>query len=108
MRSILLALAASLTSLSLASANECASYNLAVTDGSYWSSVSSCSPCVQAGCSYCIATFTCEDTSAEPLSCAPEDTITPGNADLCPGTLQCFRETRYHGSIHCNKIYMLI
>jgi hypothetical protein len=82
----LLVLAATLAMASQVAA-DCRDYSTAATEsGSYWSSVAGCSPCVQAGCSYCVATFTCSETgSEEGAACAPEDRVV-ADAGQCPGT----------------------
>ncbi len=71
--------------LAQATAQEgCSSLSTAAEDGSYWSSVAGCGPCVAAGCSFCLATFACVDPALDASSCAVEDLVA-GDAALCPG-----------------------
>ena len=68
-------------SLPIKSSNvDCNSLTVPSADGSYWSSVAGCSPCIEAGCVYCLATFMCQDISEE---CSVEDLIIVSGS--CPG-----------------------
>jgi hypothetical protein len=59
---------------------DCNALTIPSSDGSYWSSVAGCAPCIDAGCVYCLATFMCQDVSEE---CSVEDLIIESGS--CPG-----------------------
>ncbi len=60
--------------------------------GGYWQAVQGCSSCVQAGCGFCLSTFSCEALDGSSGACDASDLIV-GDQGLCPGKYALVRRT---------------